>query len=114
MKPFNKVFLVMTSGIICQATFAQEWHAGDSLNTTPQDTSRINQFRNNELDYTGQELVDASFPNSIPVFGTKARIGFGGYVKVDYIQDFNGGYDRYQYEIQTVPVPGSLDAFIQN
>ena len=85
---------------------AQQWHAGDTLNTADSDSIRINQFRDNMIDWTGQDLVDASFPNSIPIFGTKARIGFGGYVKVDYIQDFDGGYDRFQYEIQNVPVPG--------
>ena len=85
---------------------AQQWHAGDTLNTADSDSIRINQFRDNMIDWTGQDLVDASFPNSIPIFGTKSRIAFGGYVKLDYIQDFDGGYDRFQYEIQNVPVPG--------
>ena len=85
---------------------AQQWHAGDTLNTADSDSIRINQFRDNMIDWTGQDLVDASFPNSIPIFGTKSRIAFGGYVKLDYIQDFDGGYDRFQYEIQSVPVPG--------
>ena len=86
--------------------FGQEWHSGDTLNTKVTDSSRIDQFRNNEINYSGQDLVDASFPNSIPIFGSKSRIGFGGYVKLDYIQDFDGGNDRFQYEIQHVPVSG--------
>lgn len=93
-------------GIISLTSYAQQWHEGDTLNTVDTDTSRIDPFRNNTMIYTGEDLVDASFPNSIPLFGTKARIGFGGYVKLDYIQDFDGGYDRFQYEIQNVPVPG--------
>ncbi|TNF42875.1 MAG: hypothetical protein EP311_04420 [Cytophagales bacterium] len=85
---------------------AQQWTKGDTLNTTNEDTIRINDFRGNLIDVTGQDLVDAAFPNSIPIFGSKARIAFGGYVKLDYIQDFDGGYDRFQYEIQNVPVAG--------
>jgi len=85
---------------------AQQWTRGDTLNTAAVDSSRIDDFRGNVIDYTGQDLVDASFPNSIPIFGSKVRIGFSGYVKLDYIQDFDGSYDRFQYEIQNVPVPG--------
>lgn len=85
---------------------AQQWTRGDTLNTAAVDSSRIDDFRGNVIDYTGQDLVDASFPNSIPIFGSKVRIAFSGYVKLDYIQDFDGGYDRFQYEIQNVPVPG--------
>jgi hypothetical protein len=87
-------------------TLAQHWTAGDSLNLEARDTVRIDQFRDNMIDYTGQDLVDASFPNSWPLFGTKTRIAIGGYVKLDYIQDFDGAYDRFQYTIQGVPVPG--------
>jgi hypothetical protein len=85
---------------------AQQWTRGDTLNTAAVDSSRIDDFRGNVIDFTGQDLVDASFPNSIPIFGSKVRIGFSGYVKLDYIQDFDGSYDRFQYEIQNVPVPG--------
>lgn len=86
--------------------FPQQWNPGDSLKLTEEGTSNINQFRNNMIDYTGQDLVDASFPNSWPLFGTKTRIAIGGYVKLDYLVDFDGGYDPYQYSIQSVPVPG--------
>ncbi len=85
---------------------AQKWHPGDTLKIVDKDTTRIDQFRDNMIDYTGQDLIDATFPNSWPLFGTKARMAIGGYVKLDYIQDFNGGYDRYQYEIKNVPIPG--------
>lgn len=100
--------LVLILLLIClsQSAFAQQWHPGDTLNTQEEDTTRIDQFRDNIIDYTGQDLVDASFPNSWPLFGTKTRMSIGGYFKLDYIQDFDGGYDRYQYEIQNVPVPG--------
>ncbi|WP_100626932.1 DcaP family trimeric outer membrane transporter [Algoriphagus formosus] len=85
---------------------AQDWHPGDTLNIVKTDSIRISDFRDNIIDYTGQDLVDATFPNSWPLFGTKARMAIGGYVKLDYIQDFDGGYNRFQYEIQNVPVDG--------
>ena len=84
----------------------QNWQAGDTLKTLETETNQIDQFRDNMIDFTGQDLIDASFPNSWPIFGTKTRMAIGGFVKLDYIQDFNGSYDRYQYEIQNVPVKG--------
>ena len=39
-------------------------------------------------------------------FGSKARMGIGGYVKLDYIQDFNGLYDKFQFTVQNIQVPG--------
>lgn len=67
---------------------------------------RISDFRDNMIDWTGQDLIDASFPNSWPIFGSKARMGIGGYVKLDYIQDFDGIYDRYQVTVEDIQVPG--------
>jgi len=100
-------FLFAVCGICAiSTTFGQVWHPGDTINTVKTDSIRIDDFRNNMIDYTGQDLVDATFPNSWPLFGTKARMAIGGYVKLDYIQDFDGAYDRFQYEIQNVPVAG--------
>ncbi len=87
-------------------TFGQVWQAGDTLNTAKNDSIRIDDFRDNMIDYTGQDLVDATFPKSWPLFGSKARMAIGGYVKLDYIQDFDGAYDRFQFLIQNVPVAG--------
>ena len=94
--------------ILCglQLTYAQDWNPQDSIKTVDKKKDRIDDFRDNVLPTTGQDLVDETFPNSWPIFGTKARMAIGGYVKLDYIQDFDGGYDRFQYEIQNVPVPG--------
>lgn len=89
-----------------QSTQAQDWHAGDTLKTVREDSLRIDQFRDNVIDYTGQDLLDAAFPKSWPLFGTNARMAITGYAKLDYIQDFDGGYDRFQYEVQSVQVPG--------
>jgi len=106
MKKYTNYYLIILLTIFAFKANAQQWQPGDTLNTKKQDSIRINEFRDNVIDYTGQDLIDASFPNSIPLFGSKSRIAFGGYVKLDYIQDFDGAYDRFQYEIQNVPIPG--------
>jgi hypothetical protein len=100
------IFTLLLLSILSLNVNGQQWHAGDTLNTSKTDSSRIDDFRDNMIDYTGQDLVDANFPNSWPLFGTKTRMSIGGYVKLDYIQDFDGSYDRFQYEIQNVPVAG--------
>lgn len=99
------IFLIVFLGLISRVN-AQNWHSGDSLKTTQHTVDRIDDFRDNMIDWTGQDLVDATFPKSWPLFGTKARMAIGGYVKLDYIQDFDGSYDRFQYEIQGVPIVG--------
>ena len=106
----NKICFAFLIAFFCtvsiQMSIAQKWSPGDSLNISDKDTVRIDQFRDNMIDYTGQDLIDASFPKSWPLFGTNIRMAIGGYFKLDYIQDFDGGYDRFQYEIQNVPIPG--------
>ena len=99
-------FLALLCAFIVVPAFGQDWQAGDTLNTAKADSIRIDDFRDNKIDYTGQDLVDASFPNSWPLFGSKTRMAIGGYVKLDYIQDFDGTYDRFQFLIQQVPVAG--------
>ena len=105
MKKLTFLFAVLSTFAVVPA-LGQVWQAGDTLNTTKNDSIRIDDFRDNKIDYTGQDLVDAAFPNSWPLFGTKARMAIGGYIRFDYIQDFDGAYDRFQYEIQNVPVAG--------
>ena len=106
MKNKITVFTFLLLSVITINVNGQDWHAGDTLNTAKNDSIRIDDFRDNMIDYTGQDLVDATFPNSWPLFGTKARMAIGGYIRLDYIQDFDGAYDRFQYEIQNVPVAG--------
>lgn len=103
LRSFQLVSFFMLIGANLEA---QHWNKGDTLKTVATDTARIDALRGNMLDVTGEDLVDTSFPNSIPIFGSNARIGFTGYVKLDYIQDFNGGYDRFQYQIIDVPITG--------
>jgi hypothetical protein len=74
--------------------------------TIPSDTTRIDPLRNNNVDMTGDELAADPFANSWPLFGSGARMAIRGYVKLDYVQDFNGAYDRFQFPIAQVPVRG--------
>ena len=102
---YRTLFYCVLCLITTQNALSQDTKAQDSLKTQDK-KDRIDDFRDNVMNYTGQDLIDAAFPNSIPLFGSKSRIAFGGYVKLDYIQDFDGGYNRFQYEIQNVPVAG--------
>ncbi len=101
-----KYFLILLLLSCVNPIYAQDWNPNDSIKTIGQAENRINDFRDNMVDLTGQDLVDATFPNSWPLFGTKTRMAIGGYAKLDYIQDFDGGYVRFQYPIQAVQVAG--------
>ena len=74
--------------------------------TIPADTTRIDPLRDNNVDMTGDQLAADPFENSWELFGTGARMAIGGYMKLDYVQDFDGAYDRFQFPIAQVPVRG--------
>jgi len=59
---------------------------------------------------TGQDLLDESFPNSLPIPGTQTRFAVGGYAKLDFIHDLDFVGDRYEFELSTIPVAGTPDA----
>ncbi|MBB3700442.1 hypothetical protein KMW28_02800 [Flammeovirga yaeyamensis] len=73
----------------------------------------INPQQMNARQLVGQELIDDAFPNSIPIFGSKSRIKFGGYVKMDYIQDFNYIGSAYEFESATIPIKGSPESYLK-
>lgn len=70
------------------------------------DTTRIDPFHNQTIDKTGDDLAVDPFERSWPLYGTGVRMAIRGYVKLDYIQDFNGAYDRFQFPVSAIPVPG--------
>ena len=70
------------------------------------DTLRIDPLRNNAVDLTGEQLAADPFENSWSLYGTGARMAIRGYVKLDYVQDFNGAYDRFQFPVAAVPISG--------
>ena len=59
---------------------------------------------------TGQDLLDASFPNSLPIPGSGARFKIGGYAKLDWIQDLDYVGDRFEFELATIPVAGTTES----
>jgi uncharacterized membrane-anchored protein YhcB (DUF1043 family) len=59
---------------------------------------------------TGKDLLDDSFPNSIPIPGTDARFAIRGYAKLDFIQDLDYVGDRFEFELATIPVEGTPEA----
>jgi len=85
---------------------AQQDSAAVQQDTTVQDTTRIDPLGNNVLDQTGQDLAADPFERSWELFGTGARMAIRGYIKLDYIQDFSGAYDRFQFPVSQIPVPG--------
>jgi len=50
------------------------------------------------------------FPKSIPIPGTSVSVGFGGYVKVDFIEDFDGIGNRYEFKTNSIPIDGTAAA----
>ncbi len=56
---------------------------------------------------TGDDLIDKSFPNSWPLFGSNVRLKIGGFVKADFIHDFDYVGDRYEFELGSIAVEGS-------
>lgn len=69
-----------------------------------------NPLNENTQYLTGQDLLDAGFPNSIPIFGTETRFAIGGYAKLDFIQDFDYVGDRFEFELASIPVEGTPEA----
>ena len=56
---------------------------------------------------TRDELESDEFPASWPMFGTDMRMKIGGYLKVDFIADFDGTLDPTQFLMRTIPVKGT-------
>ena len=95
-----------------QTAFSQNV-ADQATQTDQPDTLRaglqgsINPLTDNIFAETGEELLDQSFPNSWPLFGSGIRMSIGGYVKADLIQDFDYIGDRFEFELGSIAVDGS-------
>ena len=68
-----------------------------------------NPLQRNKEALTGKDLLDESFPGSLPVPGTAVRMKIGGYTKLDFIQDLDYVGDRYEFELATIAVEGTPD-----
>ncbi len=91
--------------------FAQE--TDSSAKTLPKDTIRsgvqgsINPMLDQSEVLTRDDLLDKSFPNSWPLFGSDIRMRIGGFVKADFIQDLDYIGDAYEFELGSIPIDGS-------
>lgn len=56
---------------------------------------------------TGKPLLDNTFPNSWQLPNSNIRMLVSGYVKGDFIQDFDYLGDRYEFELGSIAVDGS-------
>ena len=93
---------------------APEQAEGKDADDSDQDTTRgedagLN-LRANDRQLTGEDLIDESFPRSWPLFGSDYRMAIGGYVKLDFLKDFSGTGDRFQFVTSTIPVEGTAEA----
>ena len=66
-----------------------------------------NPLQNGTRPLTGKDLLDESFPNSIPIPGSEARFKIGGFAKLDFIQDLDYVGDPYEFELATIAVEGT-------
>jgi hypothetical protein len=70
----------------------------DGLNGEVRDTHQL---------LTRDELNSEEFPASWPMFGTNTRMKIGGYLKADFVADFDGTLDPTQFLMRTIPVEGT-------
>ena len=70
----------------------------------------LNPLQDEKAPLTGQDLLDESFPNSIPIFGSNARFRISGYAKLDFIQDLDYVGDRYEFLASSIAVEGTPEA----
>ena len=80
--------------------------AAPATAATDEPAAAIENLRDNDRPLTGQDLIDEDFPQSWPLFGSDYRMAFGGYVKLDYLQDSDGTGDRLPFVTGTIPVDG--------
>lgn len=101
--------LVLTGPLHAQQEAAPDTTA--SADTIPSGVQGApNPLQDDRKYLTGDDLVDESFPNSIPIPGSRLRFRVGGYVKVDFIQDFDYVGDRYEFLVSSIAVDGTPEA----
>jgi hypothetical protein len=99
-----------TAADTTEAQPQEESASGDTTAVQPGVQGAPNPLQDNVRLVVGQDLIDESFPSSIPIPGTDVRFKIGGYAKLDYIQDFDPIGSRYEFESATIPVEGTPEA----
>jgi len=105
--PFVFLTLVLCTTVMAADTEAAKEAQGGS--TPP--AEEVEKPRGDLLDthqlLTGKELISEEFPGSWPMFGTNMRMKIGGYLKADFVADFDGTLDPSQFLMSTIPVEGT-------
>jgi hypothetical protein len=84
--------------------------AGEAPPTKPEQTGKQDEPSHPAHPGAGKDsdLVEKGvFPKSIHIPGTDASFSIGGYAKVDFIRDFDGISDAYEFKTSAIPVAGS-------
>lgn len=93
--------------LLCIQAFSQNSNDMPSDTIPPGVQGSVNPLSDNTAVLTGEDLLDDSFPNSWPIFGSDIRMSIGGYVKADFIRDFDYVGDRFEFELGSIAVDGS-------
>ena len=104
----NNVFRVITALLFTTNVLMGQESAkviGDTIPSGVQGS--IMPLSDNTKVITGDDLLDETFPNSWPLFGSDIRMKIGGYVKADFIRDFDYIGDRFEFELGSIAVDGS-------
>ena len=106
--PLVSLLFLVCFPVILFGQDTQEKAASVSTDTiAPGIQGSVNPMTDNTDVITGDVLLDSSFPNSWPIFGTNVRMSVGGYVKADVIHDFDYVGDRWEFELGSIAVEGS-------
>ena len=89
------------------SSFAQDATTTSTDTIRPGMQGAVNPLTDNAEILSGTQLLDKDFPSSWPLFGSNVRMRIGGYVKADFIHDFDYIGDKYEFELGSIAVEGS-------
>ena len=70
----------------------------------PSTVALVGDLKDSHQTLSGADLTSAEFPASWPMFGTDFRMKMGGYIKTDFVIDFDGTTDPSQFRITSYNV----------
>lgn len=96
--------LVILMFLFLKCLYAQQNTPKDSV----QDPMVIpeSDLKEDVLKSAAEKLMSDDFPGSWPMFDSDLRMKIGGYLKTDFLYDFDGTTDRSQFLMSTIPVEG--------
>ncbi|WP_422362184.1 DcaP family trimeric outer membrane transporter [Reichenbachiella sp.] len=103
MKNYYKLLLLLFA-LAPTTLLAQEAALTDSI--THQLVIPSQDLKESVLRTARERLVNDDFPGSWPMFGSDLRMKIGGYLKSDFLYDFDGTRDKSQFLMSSIPVEG--------